>query len=493
MNKRRLKIGGIVLAGMFFLSMPFIDIFKAVGGWDVRGNVVGGIEKKELVQVKPANFEITLNMTGTLDAERSHIISSEIRSNNGKIYYIVPDGKIVEKDEVIVKLDPTPFELEIQKLSGEIKTQQAVMEEMRQSLEFEKSQLQRQITKAQFDLKIAYLNLTKIEKGEGPLKLSELKSEMDKAEQLYKRHISYSLSLEQLSKDGFENAAEIKKAKEKCEEYNKALLTAKENYTNYKDYVLPSLIESSKADVQNKEIEFAQLKKGGVFQIAKVQAEVEKTKMQIESLTDALQQSKKELEKTIIRAPFSAIAVHYESMRDGRMRKPVVGDAVWQNQPLLYLPDISKMIVKTEVRESDIKKAQINQNVTIAVDAYAGEFFKGKVTSIGAIAIKKTLDSGSEKFFPIEIGIEGDNTKLRPGMTARVNINSQHVNNALTVPIGSIFTEMDKTYCYVYQDGKYIKVEVKTGRGNEDSVEILSGLKNADLVSLVKPSIIQSR
>lgn len=478
MNKRRLKIGGILLAGIFFITMPFANIFKPSGG----------IEEKDIVQVRPMNFEINLNMTGTLDAARSYIVSSEIQSNNGKIYYIIPDGKIVEKDEVLIKLDPTPFESEIQKLSGDLKTQEAVLEGTHQSLEFEKSQLMRQITKAGFDLKIAYLNLTKIQKGEGPLKLSGLKTDMEKAEQLYKRYLSYLLSLEQLAKDGYDNQAEIKKAKEKCEEYNAALITAKENYNNYKDYVLPSLIEEAKADAQNKEIEFEQLKKGGVFQVAKAQADVEKTKMQIQNITDTLKQARNQLEKTTIKAPFSGIAVQYETMRDGRMRKPVVGDAVWQNQPLLYLPDISKMIVKTEVRESDIKKAQINQNATIQVDAYTGDFFKGHVTSIGAIAEKKAQNTTIEKYFPIEIALDGDNTKLRPGMTARISINSEKVKNALSVPIQAVFTEMDKNFCYIYKDGIYKKIEVKTGRGNEDSIEIISGLKNTDLVSLIKPS-----
>jgi HlyD family secretion protein len=492
MNKRGLKIGGIgayslLMAGIFILSMPFADLFKT-GGVNTGGVNSGvEIEGQELASAKTSDFEINLNMTGTLDAARSHVVSSEIRSNNGKIYYIVPDGKIVEKDEEIVKLDPTPFELEIQRLSGDIKTQGAILEGAVQSLEFEKSQLQRQIIKAEFDLKIAYLDLTRIQKGDGPLKLSGLKSDMDKAEQLYKRHLSYSMSLEQLARDGYENPSETKKAKEQSEEYGKALIIAKENYFSYKDYILPSLIEAAKANAQNKEIELGQLNKGGVFQISKAQAEVEKTKQQIQTLNDAIKEAKSQLEKTVIKAPFSAIAVHYETMRDGRMRKPVVGDAVWQNQPLLYLPDISKMIVKTEVRESDIKKAQVNQDVTVQVDAYNGEFFKGRVTTIGAIAIKKSEVSSSEKYFPIQIAIDGQNTKLRPGMTARVSVNSEKVKNVLTIPIQAIFIEMDRNFCYLYKDGVYTKVEVKTGRGNEDSIEIISGLKNAERVSLIKP------
>ena len=53
-------------------------------------------------------------------------------------------------------------------------------------------------------------------------------------------------------------------------------------------------------------------------------------------------------------------------------RKPQVGDQVWANQPLLILPDISKMVVETKVRETDIHKVERNQKVTVRVRGLPG-------------------------------------------------------------------------------------------------------------------------
>ncbi len=57
-----------------------------------------------------------------------------------------------------------------------------------------------------------------------------------------------------------------------------------------------------------------------------------------------------------------------------------------QNQPLLYLPDISAMIVKTQVREIDLHKLVKNQECKVQVDAYPDSVLEGQVAFIGALA-----------------------------------------------------------------------------------------------------------
>ena len=63
------------------------------------------------------------------------------------------------------------------------------------------------------------------------------------------------------------------------------------------------------------------------------------------------------------------IVVYRDVFFGSEQRKPQVGDQVWANQPLLILPDISKMVVETKVRETDIHKIEQNQKV---VGARAG-------------------------------------------------------------------------------------------------------------------------
>lgn len=73
-------------------------------------------------------------------------------------------------------------------------------------------------------------------------------------------------------------------------------------------------------------------------------------------------------------------------------------------------------------------------------------------------------------------------------MTSRITIISDQVKDALSVPVSSVFLEDGNVFCYRFEHGMYERVAVRTGRQNMDYAEIVSGLKNGDKVSLVKPA-----
>jgi HlyD family secretion protein len=442
-----------------------------------------------LATVSPRDFQINVNTVGTLDAARSHMVSSAIKGNKGKIIFIVDDGVKAEKGDILIRLDPTPFEEETLRLTGELRSREAAIDAEKQAVEWEKAQSERQIKTAEFNIRVARLELEKLEKGEGPLQLAQFKGEEERAKEEYIRLLSYAKDLEDLSKKGYSNPTETALAKEKAVSAGNAYNVAREKYLNYRDYVLPSLIETAKANLQQHEMLFEQTKKQGMFQVARAVATLRKAEREYENTKSILKQAQDELRKTVIRAPFSGIAVLYESFRDNTKRKPRVGDAVWQNQPLLYLPDISSMIAKTQVREVDLHKISVGQRAVVQIDAYPDVFFEGEVASIGSLATQGFEGGKGEKYFQLVVSLKGDMSKLRPGMTARISIQGSNVKDALSIPVQGIFCEGKRRYCFVYKGRGFTKVEVTAGRQNEDMAEILSGLNRGDQVSLVRPSL----
>ncbi len=115
------------------------------------------------------------------------------------------------------------------------------------------------------------------------------------------------------------------------------------------------------------------------------------------------------------------MAVLAEDIRGTTFRKPRIGDQVWQNQPLVYLPDISRMIVSTQVREVDLHKIDIGKPASVRVDAYPQLALRGTVESIGVLADAKTGEAGL-KYFRIIVSLDQSDPRLRPGMTARMVI-----------------------------------------------------------------------
>jgi HlyD family secretion protein len=248
------------------------------------------------------------------------------------------------------------------------------------------------------------------------------------------------------------------------------------------------LIETARTNVDKAEIEIRQVKKGSSFKVARAASELAEIEGKLETTQAALQEALTELKKTTIQAPFGGIAILYEAFRDGQKRKPRVGDRVWQNQPLLYLPDISTMIVKTQVREVDLHKVAIGQACSIKVDAYPENTYQGTVTAIGMLATERFERGIGEKYFQLSVTLTEKNSRLRPGMTARITIASDNAKNVLFIPVHAVFDDGVHTFCYLAgSGGVFRKKEVIIGRQNEDIVEIISGLKKGDRVSVLRP------
>ena len=438
--------------------------------------------------VSPTSFEIKVNTIGALDAARSHVVSSAIQGDKGKIIYIVDDGASVQKDDILVRLDPTLFEDELARLTGEMKARKIAVNAAKIAVERVKSEVENEIGKAEIDLKVSELEFKRLEHGEGPLQLSQSKNNMKKVKYEYTRHASYIKDLDDLEKKGYSNPTEIAQAKKKVEELRESYELAEGKYFSYRDYVLPSMIEAAKANVQKARMDLGQARKEGSLKEAEAMATLEGAKRALKMTKVSLERVQNELEKTVIRAPFSGIAVLFESFRNDQRRKPRVGDKVWRDQPILYLPDISSMIVKTHIREVDLHKITKGKPCIVKVDAYPDLMFKGEVLSLGVLATNRFGGYAAEKHFELTIRLKSVDHRLRPGMTARVSILIDQVENVLCVPVHAIFTESARKYCYVYNGFSFRKAEVSLGRQNEDMSEILSGLQNGDKVSLVKPS-----
>lgn len=479
---------------MKIASVVFIVILSLVGGALYLHKGEASPKQVDILDglVTRRSFTVDLNVVGVLDAAQSHMVSSEIRDSKGKIIYLIEDGVRVTRDDILVRLDPGPYENMVQQLQAEVAGLGAGVQAAEQSVSYEINQVESEIANAKYNLNVAELEYKRLRDGDGPLKISALQEEKDKAKLELQRYEAFFSDLEAMEKDGFDNKSEISTVKEKIAVYRDKLNTASDRYLNYKKHVLPALLESARAKKENSALLVDQTIEGGKHKIAKAQATLVQIKSKLEGKKSSLQFAKEELSHTVIRAPFDGIVIHFETFRDGQKRKPRVGDGVFPNQPILYLPDISKMIVKTKAREIDLHKLALGQIGEIRVDAYPDAEVTGELTFIGALATVAEASSGQEKFFQIVFTMNEEDKRFRPGMTCQVSVVSQSLENVLTVPLQAVFHDKGGDYCFV-RNGflGYERREVSIGAQNEDYVQVMSGLSAGQQVSLVEQDIEQ--
>ncbi|MDI9363890.1 MAG: efflux RND transporter periplasmic adaptor subunit [Flavobacterium sp.] len=102
------------------------------------------------------------------------------------------------------------------------------------------------------------------------------------------------------------------------------------------------------------------------------------------------------------------------------------------NAPTLFViaKDLTKMQVRAAVDEADIGEVKTTQNASFTVDAFPDDIFKGSVQQI----LLHPSVSANVITYTTLINVDNLDLKLKPGMTASINIYTQEDSNVLLIP-----------------------------------------------------------
>ena len=133
------------------------------------------------------------------------------------------------------------------------------------------------------------------------------------------------------------------------------------------------------------------------------------------------------------------------------------------------------MDITITVDELDILSLKEGQEALVTLDAFPGQSFEGKVTSIN---LSGTNSGGSSKYTAV-ISINREE-KMLAGMNASVVITIDTKENVLVIPESALIEQDGSVYVYTSYDEEDETfggmVEVTTGASDGENVEILSGL-----------------
>lgn len=435
------------------------------------------------------SFPIEIQAVGELEAARSTSISSSLRGDLGKIIYLIADGTDVKTDDILVKLDPTPFEEQLEDVKKQIKEQESKLEILDKYLKWETYQVEHEIKAAEIEVEAAKLEINKLILGDGPIEEMRLKTTMEKSKVAYEELKGYIDDLMNLEGSEFLSSMEIKLTQKKLQELEEAFHEAKAYYDNFINYTHPMQIKKAETALNRSRNKYDEMIKSGGFKIAKAQMQIDQANQEQEELQNQLKNIDYQMSLSVIKAPSPGIVVLKEDFRNGQKRKPRIGDIVVKNQSILDLPYLEKMFVTTKVREIDLFKIQVGTSATVTVDAYPELTLAGKIQSIGVLAYSDLSKTGDEKYFQVIVKLDASDLRLRPGMTARVLFHANHVHDKIAIPIQAVFEFYKKTYCFVKKGSKFTALPIQIGLCNDLWAEIKSGLNEGAEVLLSMPPL----
>ena len=260
------------------------------------------------------------------------------------------------------------------------------------------------------------------------------------------------------------------------------------------------------------------------YDVAK--AAVDSTVSEIRRAEGSLRQINDALSKTVIYSPATGTI----SSLTSRLGERVVGTSQFAGTEVMRIADLDNMEARVNVNENDVVNVKVGDTAQISVDAYPDRKILGTVREIASAALTKNAGTQEEVTnFEVKIRVSDRSVRLRPGMSATADIETDTVQNALAVPIQSVTVrssdstlspeerekktveraareksegdnradltdeaaakrrereEREKLQRVVFiHDGDHVRMQkVETGIADNSYIEIKSGLKPGDVV-----------
>jgi multidrug efflux system membrane fusion protein len=185
------------------------------------------------------------------------------------------------------------------------------------------------------------------------------------------------------------------------------------------------------------------------------------------------------ISQKLVRAPFDG---------DLGVRQVEVGQYLTAGTQIVSLTDLSTLYANLTVTEKQSSQVKVGQTVKIAVDAYPGRDFEGKITTI------EPQISTDTRNIRVQATISNPDRILKPGMFATTTITLPEKPPVVTVPETAVDYTLygDSVFLITEKkedDGKTsltaVRTAVKTGNRTAGRVAILKGLNPGDRVVAV--------
>ena len=177
----------------------------------------------------------------------------------------------------------------------------------------------------------------------------------------------------------------------------------------------------------------------------------------------------RQLRDTEIRAPF-----------DGFVERRLVnlGELVKAPMPVMAIVRLDPLKVTAEMPEKMAPWITAGRPLELHVDAYPGRTFSGKVTRISPAV------NTSTRAFAFEAVVPNPDAILKPGTFARVHVESDKVDDVLTLPYAALQYRYGVNRVFVVNGDRLAMRELQVGDRVGERIEIVSGVKEAERVAV---------
>lgn len=448
-------------------------------------SLVTSSEDAPTIKVVRGNLRIEVAVAGKLAPLNAETYGGEIAGAELKISELTPDGAQVTAGTLLIRFDDSPFRRELESARARLAQTRSEAEQARQAVRALAAAERSERAETQAAVQRATMELEAFQQGTAPLALQESATSVERCRREAEEARQKVNDLAPFAERGFISREELRAARRRAEQAESDLQLALQRHDALARYIQPQLLEQKKSDLVTRSEAVRSAGDKAAAQIAQARAALELAESRVNDAVRAEAEALRRIDLCAVRARSPGLVVYREVFeKGGDKRKVRVGDSSFAGQPILDLPDLSKMLVETRVRESEIQSVRPGLGAEIRLEAFPLKTFPGRVLRLGALTAG---EKGENRTFPLVLELLAVDPRMRPGMSGQALILADDAKDVLLVPIEAVRRDAAGAYCFVKRLFGVRRVPLTVGRNNATQCEVVSGLVKGDVVLPAAP------
>lgn len=459
-RKRVLGIVGIV-------AVVAIVIVAAARG---RFSSVSETPRYRTAQVTRGDLLLSVSASGTVEAESLVEVKSRATGQVRSVF--VEEGDLVRRGQVLVEIDDPDARAAIEDAQGALAASRARLAQSEASVAVTRSSTATAVRQAEANVAASRARVQQVQRGR-PEEITQAEESVSQArasEALARQNLARQ---EQLFNEGFISRSTLDQARSEHEVAASQLKAAEARLAQVRAGGSTQDVDIARAQLRQAEAQLAEAR-NGTLQVRLRLEEVAASRAQLSQATASLRQAQDRSAESRITAPIDGAVVK----RSVAVGQSVIGSAAG-GTPVLTLAQLSPVLVKVYVDESDIPRVTAEAQIEVTADALPGVLLRGRVLRV---APQPVVEQNVTQY-PVTVEVNDPQRRLRLGMTVDAEFVLARRTGVLLVPQEAVRGN-DSKAVFLVEGTELTPRIVETGLGDGRFIEILRGLREGEVVYL---------
>lgn len=464
-RRRRLPRGGAVVWALGAIAM-----IGGLASWAAlrpQRGIPAALAALERVPARRTDLFVSVRASGRVESAKKTLIECELENlsagtrgrfltTNGAstVIDIIPSGTQVKAGDVLCELDASQYEELVRQQEIKVQEERAQAKAATLALEIAETNL-REFNEG--------LQKQTIQQYQGQLALAQANVESQKARLAW---------TERMAELGYLPGTRISAERQSMDRAEIAVAQTLLAKNTFERFGVPRTVRTLEARIES-------ARSAQTYQ-----------NMSLSRNEERLALLKRQVERCTIRAPHDGFAVYANDDDDDEVIE--VGMQVRQKQDLFFLPDLSNMVVETDLNETVVEKVRPGMQARIRVEAMPQVAIEGHVTKVSSLpnSQRSWRQSADVKNYGGIVKLDFVPIGLFPGMTAEVEVLTDRREGVIVVPPSAVTVQDGRDYyCIVARPEGPTRRSIAVGAVTPEAVEIVTGLDEGEEVYLTPQHI----